>query len=722
MLISTCRLLRHLLSGLLVSVLAGCMLIPADPASGTVGVPDPYRWLESPAASTQVSDWLTQQAQKTRDWQHQQPSYASIRAQLQAAWDHPKWTVASIHHDQVFFYHNAGLAEHYSLYVQPYADFVDHRKRHLPPGGSARLLIDGNGFAEGTRPGAISISPDARWLAYQVNRRTASGKQQSLWYLQSLGVQPARPQLLAVSHEGWTLPAEQLAWDRHAERLLFSVSAPTAAGGWQSRIYARELSSALSAPVQIHVGADGVTVEQLYVLDGRSEPQGGRRSAPSLLVATASAADNDWRWCLLRSAPATADVPSRSRCQALISGSGSERFIGVINDMPAFITEGERGTGAVTLVAAGQRRELIAEQAAPLHSALVVGQTLVLEYLVHGSSTLRFADLQGQAINDDLARLLPEPVRVEALRATDGGNLLLTYSGMLTPPRSVLIDLQNGQQTVLTEDRPDLALDGLQARLARVHSGSSRVPVWVAGSAIRHDRLPEQMLLEVYGGFAAPLDISFSISRLVWMVNGGGYAVAGPRGGGDYGERWHQAGSGQNRHNSLADVLAVADWLRRRQPADQGGLAISGRSHGGLLAAEAVHQAPRLFAALVTEAAVLDLLNVDALGGARFWRQEYDGATTSPYQSLLVGGRALAEHPPALLITRDNDEIVAPAHSFKYLQALQVKSPDVHGAALLAVSPGQEHQPGGGIDQLIDDYALRWTFLDRHLAADRVPR
>lgn len=718
-------LLRNLLSALALSLVAACMGTPAGPSSGTADIPDPYRWLEAPVDSTRVSTWLVHQAQKTRQWQQQQPSYTRIQAQLRAAWDHPKWMVASIQDGQVFFYYNAGLDEHYSLYVQPLSNFLDDRERLLPPTGSARLLIDGHAYTGDTSPGAISISPDANWLAFQINSRTASGNPESLWYLQSLRVPSASPQLLSVSHQDWTLPAERLAWGRDAGQVYFTVSVPMDTANWQARVYAQALDTESPTPRQIHAVATGFSVQQLHVLDSSPEPrrQGGIEvpAGHNLLLATASATDSDLRWCLLDTEPATLAGGRQTHCQRLMTGPRAGRFVGAIEGKPAFITVTGRGTGGVTLAGKEQRIEIIAETDAPLHSALVVGQTLVLEYLVHGSSTLRLTDLQGRAIRDDLMPLLPTPVSIEGLRTTDAHKLLIAYSGILTPPRSVLVDLQSGRQTLLTQDRPDLSLDGLHARLEQVRSGNVRVPVWVTGSGVGQGQLPARMLLDVYGGFAAPMDTSFSISRLVWMINGGGYAVAGPRGGGDYGERWHQAGRGSNRHHSIADVLAVAKWLRSRQSTSQGRLAVSGRSHGGLLATEAVHEAPRLFSALVTEAAVFDLMRLDALGGASFWHQEYDGTKASPYRTLLANTGVLADHPPALLITRDNDAVVAPAHSFKYLQALQANSADVCNAALLAVFSGQEHQPDGRIEQLVDDYALRWTFLNSHLSIGKPP-
>lgn len=714
------RIRSHLsLLTLILSLLSGCMHAPLVSSN-----PDPYRWLESPVADPRVTAWLQQQAQKTHDWQQRQPAYQQFRDQLLAAWDHSKWRVAAIQRDQVFFYFNAGLDDHYSLYQQPYLSFIADRARGRSPAGSARLLLDDEVFTADTSPGIITISPDARWLAYQINRVAPSGNQHSLWYLQSLTDRSAQPALLSVDHEGWTLPAERLVWGHAGEKLYFTVSAPPGpeqmsgqhtldGAGWQSRLYAVRVNISPPAPELIYIATDSRHIEQLHV------------SGNGLLIAeTTGGTDatnmNTVHWAVIEPGAAATNAMARPGWLLPAPGGWSARhpgqYIGDIAGVPAFLISGVRGTGAIMLAEAQRWRSLIPESDAPLHAALVIGGKLVLEYLVHGSSTLQVVDLNGRAAGDSEALALPSPVRIEALRATTEHQLLISYSGILTPPRSVLYDLHSGQQVTLSNDRPDISLNNFRTSLVRVRAGDgTRVPVWITGSERSRDQDQALMLLEVYGGFAAPMETSFSISRLAWLASGGELAVAGPRGGGDYGSRWHEAGSGERRHNSIADALAVAEWLRSERLRDNDMLAISGRSHGGLLAAEVVHQGPDMFAALLADAAVLDLMRLDALGGARSWQQEYRGAISSPYQALLAGGRDPVGHPPALLVTRANDAVVAPAHSFKYLQALQVKSLPGYGDALLSVTPGRGHDVSGRVTDLIDDYALRWTFLSSQL-------
>lgn len=709
---------------LMLGLTAGCVYTPVMPTDT-----DPYRWLESPVSSPRVQAWLQQQSQATQRWQQQQPRYRQFREQLRAAWDHPKWRVAAIEGDQVFFYFNAGLDDHYSLYQQSYPAFMADRARNLATAGSARILLSGDLFADNTSPGAISISPDTQWLAYQINREMPSGNQQRLWYLQSLADTAAPPQLLSVGQGQFTLPAEQLAWGQDSDSLFFTVSAPPvpvrraepgalAEAGWQSRVYAWRVNSSPPAAELIYSETVSRHIQQLHVSDSRlliavTEDAGAEDGAED---AAGVGDSHSLHWAVIAPDTATADAPAQAVKLSLppISESAADpgHYVGTINGVPAFLVPGANGTGAIMLAEAQRSRILIPESPALLHSALVLGRKLVLEYLVHGSSSLQVVDLDDRAAVDNDALALPAPVRIDALRAAGEQAFLVSFSGILTPPRSVLMDLRKGQQTTLTSDQPDVPLDDFRASLIRVDNrDGTRIPVWLAGSGAMPGRDQALLLLEVYGGFAAPMETSFSVSRLIWIASGGALAIAGPRGGGDYGTSWHEDGSGERRYNSIADVLAVADWLRDERLTDNGRLAISGRSHGALLAAEVVQRAPDMFAALVADAGVFDLMRLDALGGARFWQQEYYGAASSPYQALLTGGRGPDAHPPALLVTRTSDTVVAPAHSFKYVQALQARSSDLPADALLAVTPGRGHDSSGRVADMIEDYALRWAFL-----------
>ncbi|OFE11178.1 hypothetical protein PHACT_15160 [Pseudohongiella acticola] len=726
---------------LLLSVLSGCLQSPSASSLESTVVPDPYQWLESPVTRPRVSAWLTQQAQQVRHWQQQhQALYQATRERLRAAWDHPKWQVVDIIGEQVLFYYNSGLEPQYSLYLQSYQEFVGDRAQNAAPGDGARLLIDGNVFTDNTRPGEISISPDLQWLAFQINQQTRAGDWQIRWYLLSLTAASSEPRLLSVNHEGWTLPAEQLAWSEAGDTLLFAVSVPPAqrqsqagkvsGADWHSRIYRIAVNNSPGAAEAVFIAADGQTIEQLRIIKPDAATQEHRAHDNHLLMQIAGVPGVDAKGVSSQSNATTlrwsrVDVGTGVATGLVQSGQDAGHFVAMVRGIPAFLTLGDRGTGAITLADEQRARTLVPESEAPLLSARRIGERLLLEYLVHGTSTLKMVDLDGRPIVGDWMPALPAPVRIDAIRAAGQHQALVSFSGIVTPPRSELVDWQSRQQTILTQDQPDLGVGDLQARLVFARADDdARVPVWLAGKADREGRYFGPMLLEVYGGFAAPMETSFSISRLQWMASGGSYAVAGPRGGGDYGEQWHAAGSGAYRNNSITDVLAVTASLRRERLAEQGGVAISGRSHGGLLAAEAVQRSPDAFAALLTDAALFDLKRLDALGGASFWQQEYRDGRSFPYQALLNGDPELKQHPPALLVVRDRDTVVAPAHSFKYLQALQThhdKHSDAEPVTLLSVTPGQDHDASVRIDHLLDDYALRWTFLKSSLKPSLKP-
>ncbi|MEX2334965.1 MAG: hypothetical protein WD600_11950, partial [Pseudohongiella sp.] len=479
----------------------------------TVTSTDPYIWLESPVTSPRVSAWLTQQMAATRNWRRQQAHYQTTREQLHAAWDHPKWQVVDIKNDQVFFYYNPGLADHYSLYQQPYADFIGDRARSgETPGASARLLIGAEVFVDGTRPGDIAISPDGGWLAYQINHISAAGATDRRWYVQSLTSSSPAPISAGVSHEGWYLPAEHLIWADSDDKLFFTVSVPTTgdgSGAWQARVYSYQPGAA--QPELVHIEIAGRPIGQLHLVDDGAGPGPDEDSPGYALLAAVAAVPEaassrsllfGWRVLQLdKSAPGNlASARWLSFARDYRDDIDRAQYVGVVRGRHAFLARAARGTGAIVLADGQQSQTLVAETDAPLLSARVLGRTLVLEYLVHGSSTLRMVDLDGRPVQAAGVPDLPAPIRIDAMRALDEHRLLLTFSGILTPPRSELLDIRNTTRIVLSQDEPGIKPADFEARLLKVVSDKGiSVPVWLAGPQSSLDDKTENLLLEVYG-------------------------------------------------------------------------------------------------------------------------------------------------------------------------------------------------------------------------------
>jgi prolyl oligopeptidase len=224
-------------------------------------------------------------------------------------------------------------------------------------------------------------------------------------------------------------------------------------------------------------------------------------------------------------------------------------------------------------------------------------------------------------------------------------------------------------------------------------------------------------LLYGYGGFAVNLTPFFAVSTLLWLEQGGIFAVANLRGGSEYGEAWHQAGMLANKPQVFDDFIAAAEWLIRERYTSSARLAIMGRSNGGLLVAACLLQRPDLFGAVVCGVPVTDMLRYHRFTAGRFWVPEYGNAETDPEHfrflyaySPLHNVRRGVRYPPTLITTGDTDDRVVPSHALKFAAALQAADVGPH-PILLRVDSKAGHGLGKPTAKLLEEQADIYAFL-----------
>jgi prolyl oligopeptidase len=219
-----------------------------------------------------------------------------------------------------------------------------------------------------------------------------------------------------------------------------------------------------------------------------------------------------------------------------------------------------------------------------------------------------------------------------------------------------------------------------------------------------------------YGGFNVSLTPSFSVSNLVWMELGGVYAMPNLRGGGEYGEEWHQAGTKINKQNVFDDFIAAAEWLIANQYTSPGKLAIGGGSNGGLLVGACMTQRPDLFAAALPAVGVMDMLRFHKFTIGWAWTSDYGSPEEpeefkalyaySPLHNLQPG----TAYPATLITTADHDDRVVPAHSFKFAAALQAAHTG-SAPVLIRIETKAGHGAGKPTAKVIEEVSDRWAFL-----------
>ena len=701
---------------LLCSLLASACLQPASQARADAGDPlepvvqpvskaaqpaDPWLWMAT--EQERLGDWLSEQESRTAEFLGALPDRRLWRDQLARVRTYPQLDLPRPHgqHDYVFFDH--GGDDHFSLYAMQLDSLEDCAGpavcRSLPE--SAQLVLQVNDWPGEQRLHSVAVHPDGSELLY-AREQIGTGSLQ--WYLRDLsGAEwPLQPAANANA---------ELMWSADGQAVLALTEGEEPTLSYADREHLQDGAAAfrpvLRLPAQSRVRSLDVAEPGVFLLIQQS-------SGEQKLLLWSSPRDEP-----LLLAQGWLDFP---------------RYIGTRAHRHYFLSTAQSWQGELWSVQAGGdgavswRREL-STQAGRLHTGLVTERGLLLETLEHAASQLLWLEAgPGDALASPQRVLLPHHGRINGMsRDRSGAGIRIAFSGPVEPPGIHHLDTETLQlrllwQAPLTEQDNDLGL----RRIMVVQDGAPDLPLYIAGreSVLQSDE-GAPLMLEAYGGFDLPVELDFSPARLAWIQQGGLVAVAGVRGGGEYGERWYREGQGVRRGNSVEDLLAVIRYLQHESYAGKGQLALLGRSHGALLmaatAAEAVERGQEsLIAALALDSAVLDLLRFPQQGVGSDWVAEYgdpaDPETAdflrqfSPYHRVLRADRDRL--PPTLLVTARDDPVVAPWHSFKYVAARQTARAEHPVLLRLNSSPG--HETTAAVVELIEDYADRWAFLAFH--------
>ena len=295
------------------------------------------------------------------------------------------------------------------------------------------------------------------------------------------------------------------------------------------------------------------------------------------------------------------------------------------------------------------------------------------------------------------------------------------FTGFTTPGTIYHCDLAGGTNSVFRA--PKLNFNPAEYETTQVFYASkdgTRVPMFLTHKQGLKLDGQNPTLLYGYGGFDISLTPAFSVANLVWLELGGVYAVANLRGGGEYGEEWHQAGMKLNKQNVFDDFIAAGEWLMANGYTSPRKLAISGGSNGGLLIGACETQRPDLFAACLPQVGVMDMLRFNKFTVGWAWMSDY-GSPDNPDEfralraySPLHNVRPGTKYPATLILTGDHDDRVVPAHSFKFAAAMQAAQAG-DAPVLIRIETRAGHGAGKPTAKIIDEAADKWAFLVKAL-------
>ena len=662
-----------------------------------VKVADPYRWLED-LDSQQTRDWVAADNGVTSAFLAGLPEREPIRKRLTELWNYERYSVPEQHGGRYFFTRNNGLQNQGVLY------------RVDTLAGEPHLVLDPNTLSQ---DGTIAvtgwnISENGKLLAYGLS---SGGSDWQEWRVRDVETGRDLPDTLKwvkFSEAAWTHDHQGFFYSRYDEP---REGRPLEEANFYQKLYYHRLGTPQSADELAYERPDKKEMGFIarVTQDGR------------YLVIHA------WKGTETENGIFYKDLAQPGSKVVELLGGFDAAYAFIANDGPVFWFHTDLAAPRGRVVAIDLRdparekwRELIPQGADTLQGATCLNHSFVALYLKDAHAQVRQFDLTGKPLRE---------VELPGLGSAEGFSgrcqdreTFFAFSSFTAPGTIYRYDLETGKTAVFRH--PEVkGFDSSQFETRQVFYPSkdgTRVPMFITyKKGLKLDG-SNPTFLYGYGGFGASVLPAFSPAHVVWMERGGVYAVANLRGGGEYGEDWHQAGSKLKKQNVFDDFIAASEWLISSGYTSRQKLAIAGYSNGGLLTAACMVQRPDLYGAVIVGVGVLDMLRFHKFTIGWSWVDDYgspddaaDFKTLYAY-SPLHNLRPSSRYPATLITTADHDDRVVPAHSFKFAAALQ--HAQVGSApTLIRIETRAGHGEGISTDKKIDEVADQWAFLIRAL-------
>ena len=659
-------------------------------------VADPYRWLED-TDSPDTLAWVEAENKLTFSYLDQIPYRGAIHNRLEKLWNYERFSVPEQQGGRYFYQHNNGLQNQNVLLV---AESLN---------AEPRLLLDPNTLSsDGTVALAgTAISDDGKRMAYGT---AASGSDWMEWHVRDVDTGKDLPDLIKwvkFSGASWTKDGKGFFYSRYDEPKEGTVMR---GANYFQKLYYHVVGTAQADDKLIYERPDnkelgfsgGVTDDGHYLV---------------ISVWQGSSPKNRLYYKDLKQ-------PNAQVIKLLDDFDAQYQFVD--NDGPVFWIQTDLDAPRGRLIAIDTRhperadwKTVVAQGADKLESATVVNNQFLLGYLKDARTEVRVHDLKGAFLhNVDLPGI--------GTASGFGGKrtdkeTFYSFTSFVTPTTIYRYDPQAAKSSIFRQPKVDFDPSKYETKQVFYNSkDGTRVPMFLTyKKGLKLDG-QNPTLLYAYGGFDISLTPAFSVPNVVWLEMGGVYAQPNLRGGGEYGEDWHLAGTKGKKQNVFDDFIAAAEWLIANKYTSTPKLAIRGGSNGGLLIGACITQRPDLYGATLPEVGVMDMLRFHKFTIGWAWTSDYGSSDNaedfkwlyaySPLHNLKPG----TKYPPTLILTSDHDDRVVPGHSFKFAATMQA---DQAGPApvLIRVQTKAGHGAGKPISKIIDETADKWAFVAHNL-------
>jgi prolyl oligopeptidase len=666
-----------------------------DDYHGTT-IADPYRWLED-ANSPETHAWVDAQNKVTQAYLATIPQRDAIRQRLTALWNYERYSVPYKEGGRYFYSRNDGLQNQAVLYTM--AELGDTPRVLLDPN---TLASDGTVALAGT-----AVSPNGSLLAYGT---AASGSDWNEWKVRDI----ATGKDLA-DHLKW-VKFSSTAWTRDGKGFFYSrydepkEATKLADVNYFQKLYYHKVGTQQGAdtlvynrPDQKEWGFQSITTD-----DGRY----------LLIMATQGTAHKNRVFYKDLTRPDARVVPLIDNLDA------AYEFIDNVGAVFYFNTDRKAPRQRIVAIDTAKPNEaawitIVPEQADTLVSAHMLNQQLVTEYLADARSVVKVVDLAGKPVREIAMPGIGSAAGFSGKRGDQ--ETFYSFTGFTNPTTIYRLDMASGKSTIFRQPKVDFDPAQYETRQQFFTSrDGTKVPMFIVSKkGIKLDGTNPTYLYG-YGGFNISITPAFSPANLAWMEMGGVYVSANLRGGGEYGEAWHEAGTRAHKQNVFDDFLGAAEWLIANKVTSPQKLAIGGGSNGGLLVGAALTQRPDLFAAAIPQVGVMDMLRFHKFTIGWAWTSDYGSSDNADDFKALVKYSPLHNlkpgtcYPATMITTADHDDRVVPAHSFKFAATEQA---DQGGSApvIIRIDTKAGHGAGKPTTKQIEEVADRWGFLVKNL-------
>ncbi|MCK8102552.1 MULTISPECIES: prolyl oligopeptidase family protein [Pseudoalteromonas] len=651
-------------------------------------VADPYRWLEDDM-SDETAQWVKTQNNLTFSYLEQIPYRDTLKQRLEKLMNYEKISAPFTEGDYTYFYKNDGLQNQYVLY-------------RSKDGGEAEIFLDPNTFSEDgtTSMSGLSFSEDGSLLAYQISEGGSDWRK--IIVIDTETKEQVEQALVDVKFSGvsW-LANDGFYYSSYDKPEGSELSAKTD----QHKVYYHKLGQAQSEDTLVF----GDTAEQKHRYVGAKATKDGRylfisasvsTSGNKLFIKDLTKPDSEF----------VTVVGNTDSDTSVIDNEGSKLFLVTNLNAP--------NKKVVTVDASNPQPENWQDFIPETENVLNVtlgGNTFFANYMVDAISKVKQYNKQGELIRDIS---LPGV----GTAAGFGGKkeqttLYYSFTNYKTPGTTYSFDVQSGESKVYRKSGIDFNSDNYTSeQVFYTSKDGTKVPMIITyKSDIKLDG-SNPTILYGYGGFNISLTPRFSSTTAAWLEQGGVYAVANIRGGGEYGKEWHKAGTQLQKQNVFDDFIAAAQYLQDKKYTSKKRLALRGGSNGGLLVGAVMTQRPDLFQVALPAVGVLDMLRYHTFTAGAGWAYDYGTSDQSKEMFDYLKGyspihnvKAGVEYPATMITTGDHDDRVVPSHSFKFAAELQAKQAGTN-PTLIRIETNAGHGAGTPTSKIIDLYADMYGF------------